>query len=249
MSEGTFFLWLLLIHLFRHILGPEFFLYLFYQKIVEQIKKLKIQNDFAAKEQIIKERTWIKKSQFVDFSIIIISIFMYQNGYFKLEIATLSRSGLSSALNLLYLILLQDFYFYLTHRVLHFKWLYRHIHIVHHQSVLTTPLTSFSVHPIEKFIELFFFPIVLIFLPVTGAELLVFIFLSSLVNILGHCGFEFKWMFLKKADPIGATTVFHEMHHMYPNSNYSLYLTIWDKLLKTEHKKYQKLFASRMKTR
>jgi sterol desaturase/sphingolipid hydroxylase (fatty acid hydroxylase superfamily) len=36
----------------------------------------------------------------------------------------------------------------------------------------------------------------------------------------------------------GATSTFHNMHHQFSNSNYSLYFSIWDKLLKSEHKDY-----------
>lgn len=119
---------------------------------------------------------------------------------------------------------------------------------VHHRSVVTTPLTSFSVHPVEKFIELLFFPVALCIVPISGGTLLLFLVVSTLINIFGHAGFEFKWLFFKRPDPIAATAVFHEMHHMYPNRNFSLYFIIWDRLLRTEHKKYDQLFSSHMKS-
>ena len=47
-------------------------------------------------------------------------------------------------------VLLFDLWFYLSHRfLLHSRWGYRHIHIVHHRSVDPTPFARNSVHPVE----------------------------------------------------------------------------------------------------
>ena len=62
---------------------------------------------------------------------------------------------------------------------------------------------------------------------------------------MGHSGYEmlphkmqktiFKWM---------NTSTNHNMHHKYVRCNYGLYFNIWDRLLNTNHAKYEELFES-----
>ena len=42
-------------------------------------------------------------------------------------------------------------HFYATHRMMHCKFLYKHVHSLHHRSVNTGPWSGLSMHPVESF--------------------------------------------------------------------------------------------------
>lgn len=233
----SFWFGLLLLHLFRHYIGPKLFYFLFYVKFKEPLSKVKVQQAVYPKEkQIQLEKHNIFKSQFSEFLIVLICLGLFKFGIIQLKFNGEGTSFLESAFVFFLLIFLQDTYFYFTHRMMHTKWFYRHIHLVHHRSVLTNPYTSFSMHPMEKIIELLFFPFVLCLIPMTPNVLLLYIFMSSLINFIGHSGFEFNDLSKVPPNPLATTPTFHERHHMTPNSNYALYLKFWDVLLDTRYR-------------
>ncbi|MCB0419400.1 MAG: sterol desaturase family protein, partial [Bdellovibrionales bacterium] len=160
------------------------------------------------------------------------------------------RSFLYSIGSLALLFLLQDAYFYGTHRALHLPFLYKKFHCMHHRSLVLNVWSSFSVHPLEKFIELLFYPLMICAIPLHPLVLMAFLFMSTTINFLGHSGYELKWHPKVKTLPLlyGATTVFHDLHHRSPRYNFGLYFTYLDALFTTEHPNYKNEFHKEVKT-
>ena len=50
-------------------------------------------------------------------------------------------------------IVLHDAYFYWTHRLMHTRWLFRHVHVVHHRSRHPSPWAALSFHPLEALVQ------------------------------------------------------------------------------------------------
>ncbi len=75
-----------------------------------------------------------------------------------------------------------------------FKYVHRH----HHLSHAPTPLAAFSFHPLEAIIEFGFMIPVLCILPVHFIVLFLFAMAMTVINVLGHLGYElFPKTFLK----------------------------------------------------
>ncbi|ASD63936.1 sterol desaturase family protein [Bdellovibrio bacteriovorus] len=140
--------------------------------------------------------------------------------------------------------LLHDFYFYVTHRLLHIPWLYRRFHSVHHASLQPSPWASFSFHPVESIIEALPLPLILLFLPLHPLVLLVYLTLMTVSAIINHLGFEV----LPRGSavhPVGKWLIsgtHHSAHHRYYKYNFGLFYTFWDHLLKTQHPAYETQF-------
>lgn len=142
------------------------------------------------------------------------------------------------------MLLLHDTWFYWTHRLMHIPLLFRHIHKVHHLSHNPSPWAAFAFHPAEALIEAGILPLIAFAMPVHPLAFLLFFSLMMGYNVLGHLGVElFPPGFLRH--PLGQwsnTSTHHHMHHRFTRCNYGLYFNLWDRLLGTNHPRYEAAF-------
>nr|KJB83740.1 hypothetical protein B456_013G261900 [Gossypium raimondii] len=138
----------------------------------------------------------------------------------------------------------QDFVFYWGHRVLHTKWLYKHVHSVHHEYATPFGLTSEYAHPAE----ILFLGFATIVGPaITGPHLItlwLWMVLRVLETVEAHCGYHFPWS-LSNFLPLYGGADFHDYHHrlLYTKSgNYSSTFVYMDWIFGTD-KGYRKLKA------
>lgn len=141
-------------------------------------------------------------------------------------------------------IVFHDFYFYWTHRLMHHKTLFKYVHRVHHESTNPSPWAAYSFHPWEALIQALVMPILVFSLPLH--PLTAFLFLAYMIirNVMGHLGFEILPKGFTKNMWLNWNTAVthHNMHHEQFHSNYGLYFTWWDKLMKTENSNYHDAF-------
>ncbi|MED6143634.1 Methylsterol monooxygenase 2-2 [Stylosanthes scabra] len=147
---------------------------------------------------------------------------------------------------IIFYFILEDFVFYWGHRVLHTKWLYKHVHSVHHEYATPFGLTSEYAHPAE----ILFLGFATIVGPaLTGPHLItlwLWMVLRVLETVEAHCGYHFPWSpsnFL----PLYGGSDFHDYHHrlLYTKSgNYSSTFTYMDRIFGTDIG-YRKLKASK----
>ncbi len=142
------------------------------------------------------------------------------------------------------LIFLHDTWFYWTHRLMHWKPLFPMFHRVHHLSHNPTPWASFSFQPLEAAVQAIIFPLAVLILPVHPLAALLWLVYMTAMNVLGHLGFEIlpagfvKNRFWRWHN----TSVHHNMHHRYVHCNYGLYFNLWDRLMGTNHPRYEEEF-------
>ena len=138
--------------------------------------------------------------------------------------------------------LVDDFFFYCFHRALHEnKWLYKHIHKIHHKSYTPLPIEYIYVHPLEWMggaLGVLFGVGLVLLLDDRGVTPLAFMIYSILRNLHEldiHSGFRSRWF--PKWLPFLGCTEHHDLHHAKPHSgNYGSTFLLWDTLFKTRAK-------------
>ena len=146
------------------------------------------------------------------------------------------------------MILLHDAYFYWTHRFMHLKWVYPAVHKFHHKSINPSPWAAFSQTPYEAAIAGLIFIIFAWLFPTHWLALSIFVLYMTVMNIMGHNGFEvypkgFTQSWLGKWN---TTVTHHNLHHKYFHGNFGIYFNFWDRWMSTEqeeyHENYEKTF-------
>jgi Delta7-sterol 5-desaturase len=147
-------------------------------------------------------------------------------------------------ISLLLFAVLHDIYFYITHRMLHWPPLYREAHYVHHHSLHPSPWASFSFHPIEAVIQALPLLILPMIIPIHPVVLLFYLTLMTLSAINNHSGFELlpRGSARHWAGQWIISGVHHASHHRWYRTNYGLFFTWCDRLLKTEREGYPEEF-------
>ena len=134
---------------------------------------------------------------------------------------------------LLLIPLIREVHFYLTHRLLHWKPLYRSAHYLHHRNVNIGPWSGLSMHPIEHFL---YFSGVLLHWVIASHPIhaMFHVFHAGLSPAPGHSGYDRIGAENGRNLSIGA--YMHYLHHQYFECNYGGDgLPLIDKLMGTFH--------------
>jgi sterol desaturase/sphingolipid hydroxylase (fatty acid hydroxylase superfamily) len=143
-------------------------------------------------------------------------------------------------LSLPLLIVWHDFYFYWTHRLLHTRWWFRHVHGVHHRSRNPSPWAAYSFHPLEALVNGLVTPLALAVVPLHFGVLLLFALHQIVRNAHGHAAVEVMPRGFARHALFGrfTTTTHHHLHHETAQGNYGLWFTWWDRWCRTERTDY-----------
>ena len=130
------------------------------------------------------------------------------------------------ALHLLAFIAVEDTIFYWGHRLLHTRFLFRHVHAKHHRfRYVRVPAAEFA-HPLENLINLIAFFAGPILLGSPMPTVLVWIVLRMIETTEAHSGYAFTGMSSR-----------HAFHHLHAQRGcYGSFLSPWDFLMGTDRK-------------
>jgi 4-alpha-methyl-delta7-sterol-4alpha-methyl oxidase len=128
-----------------------------------------------------------------------------------------------------FFVVLDDFLYYWMHRAMHTRWLYKHVHSVHHR--ITTPyaLTGNYMHVVEFMLTS---TLVLVGPSLVGAHVVTlwaWIVFRQLQAADGHSGYDVPWnpalLF-----PFYKGPAYHDFHHRRFFGNYAGFFAYLDKL-------------------
>lgn len=221
--------------LLRYLIPTVIVFVLFYGIGKQTFIKRKIQNTQLDFKQVKREFLFSILSVTVFAAVGLVVFWMIEGGVTQIYTVISKYSWFYFIVSIPIYLILHDAYFYFTHRLLHKRFFFKHIHRIHHQSSSPSPWAAYAFHPIEALINALFVPFVLVFVPIYPTALFVFLGIQITRNVLGHSGYEIfprtfsniRWLsFLQ-------TNTEHDLHHRFTHGNFSLYFTWWDHLLKT----------------
>ena len=164
----------------------------------------------------------------------------FQQGHTRLYLQANQYGIWYLGASLLLVIVLQDAYFYFTHRLAHHPKCYKWLHQGHHHFKNPTPWTAFSFDPAEALIQAIYLMGVVFLIPMHFSVLCAVVLVMTLGALIHHFGFRLfedstfgKWLGSWMVGP-----THHWMHHRKYTTHYSLYFTFWDKVMGTQQDNY-----------
>ena len=141
-------------------------------------------------------------------------------------------STVNTAVAMVLLFIVYDFFYTLLHGMLHIKGIYAYIHKHHHHQKAPSRanVDAINVHPIEFFLgeynhlwALYLTSTYLV--PVHVITAILFLAVGGFLAGLNHTRHDVVWR-------LGGITLFdskaHDVHHRIPQSNYGQYIMLWD---------------------
>jgi sterol desaturase/sphingolipid hydroxylase (fatty acid hydroxylase superfamily) len=137
-------------------------------------------------------------------------------------------------------LVLQDAWFYFTHRLVHLPAVYPWMHRGHHRSRVPTPWTSFAFDPPEAALQALFLILLVTLIPLHPITLIAVLSTMTIWAVVNHLGLERlplafphhwlgRWL-------IGPSH--HALHHRRPGAHFGLYFTHLDHLFGSEDPTY-----------
>ncbi len=194
----------------------------------------------------IKFELWNSLFSLMTSSVFVVVIYYLQSqGYTKIYTNIADYSPWYAYGGFFVFLVLDDTWFYWTHRLLHHPKIYKYVHKVHHKSIDVNPFTSLSFHWVETFALTFWIIPCSMFFPMYVPALGILQIWGFLDNVKSHLGYEFfpSW-WNKSFGKLMTSSTYHNMHHSKFNGNYGIHFRIWDRLLGTEFNDYETEFDS-----
>jgi Delta7-sterol 5-desaturase len=127
------------------------------------------------------------------------------------------------------LYLWNEVHFFVIHRALHCKPLYRSVHIWHHRSVITTPFSAYSFHPVESFLLGSVMPLALWLHAFSPWALLGLTVMSLILNVSGHLPHELILERSQLFRRLLGHSRYHNRHHREFHTHYAFSLAWLDR--------------------
>ncbi len=197
----------------------------------------KLNKKSPAKGQFKKEIIWSVITSVIFAVAGTLSVLLWQHGNSRIYLDVTDFGWFYFVASILMAMMLHETYYYWLHRCMHTPFIFRIVHKVHHNSMVVSPWTAFSFHPLEGFLQAIVLPALILLLPMHPYAIVIYLTIITLSSVVNHLDIELfpkqfethwlgKWL-------IGATH--HSAHHAHFRFNFGLFFTFWDKWMNTKN--------------
>ena len=192
-------------------------------------------NNKKIQSKNIDFNTLLSRLPMVSFNVAILILFNIMGLYFFEDYFIREfRSIPWLMFEVLFVLLIDDFYFYFLHRGMHEnKYIYKTIHKIHHRANVPIPIEYIYVHPLEwmsgipgPFLGMVFIG------GISFESYLFYLVIRNLHEIHIHSGI--KTSILHRIIPFYGANEHHDTHHAVRDGNYASTFIFWDMLFKTK---------------
>lgn len=140
-----------------------------------------------------------------------------------------ATNGFNFILSIIGLNLYNEIHFFVIHRIMHLPFFMKHVHRIHHRSLVPTLTSVYSFHPLEALL-LSAVPLCLSWMvPLEPLAIMVYPVSSIVLNFSGHCNYRFWKMPGPKFFRLGTR---HNEHHTRGKSHFGFASSLLDNLYK-----------------
>ena len=238
---------LYLIILIRYVFVSGLFVLIFQVFFKKKFLARKISRQLRQPNQSWREIGWSALTSLIFALSGVLLVWLWQNGYSKIYLDWNQHSLLYLPVSLFIALFIHETYYYWLHRWMHRPAIFRKVHKIHHDSIVTSPWTAFSFDPLESIFQALVVPFIILWLPMHLSVVLLFLVIMTVSATINHLdveiypkNFEKHWL---GQWLIWATH--HSQHHAKYLCNYGLYFTFWDKWMGTESPDFERLFREK----
>jgi lathosterol oxidase len=157
--------------------------------------------------------------------------YVLRGGWSQLSLDWHAHSPAYLAVSALLIFFAIDAALYYSHRLLHHRLLFRHLHRWHHRFVSPIIFTTTAVHPGEMVIFKLMILIPAFIIPTHIAVYFAVLAYTYLIGMIDHVGARVRWRL-----PLHSDNAFHDNHHVYFHCNFGHHTALFDRLHGTAHR-------------
>lgn len=165
-----------------------------------------------------------------------ISCYIVNGGYTTLYYNISDRGWLYFLASIPALYLYIDCIAYYFHRMTHIKWMYIHIHKVHHRYHQPTAFSTVAMHPVEFLLHQSYLIVIPFVFPIHAAVYIATLLYVYYYGMMDHSGVKMNALW-----PWQPPSIFHDNHHKYFHVNFgfnSFFFDWFHDTLRREDREY-----------
>jgi sterol desaturase/sphingolipid hydroxylase (fatty acid hydroxylase superfamily)/uncharacterized protein (DUF2147 family) len=224
----------------RYFLTAAPFYVLFWTWRPAWLGRRRLQPSDPGRDRILSEIAYSLSTIVIFSAIGLALLYAQQAGLTRVYLNLAERGWTYFGASIALALVVHDTYFYWTHRLLHWRPLYRYAHHVHHRSTSPTPWAAYAFHPLEAVVQAGVYVLIVFSIPMHPIALMLFLVYMIVRNVVGHLGFEI-WPAGFARHPLTRwhlTPTHHDLHHHFGKGNYGFYFSFWDDWAGTSRSDY-----------